>query len=77
MSGRLLQIRVNGEPRSLPVADVAELLRELGHLREARGVAVAINGAGEVAGAILYLASFDASFITGAALAVDGGSSAG
>ena len=36
-----------------------------------------IGTAGEVATAILYLASPDAGFITGAALAIDGGLTAG
>ena len=36
-----------------------------------------IGTAAEVAAAILYLASSDAGFITGAALAIDGGATAG
>ena len=36
-----------------------------------------IGSPGEIASAVLYLASYDARFITGAALAIDGGTTAG
>lgn len=38
-----LRIHVNGEPRAVAVADLAGLMRELGHADTARGLAVAIN----------------------------------
>lgn len=39
------EIRVNGEPETLDVASVDELLRAQGIDPEAKGVAVALNGA--------------------------------
>jgi NAD(P)-dependent dehydrogenase (short-subunit alcohol dehydrogenase family) len=65
------KVLITGASRGIGFATAQEFL--------ALGARVAINGRSEqsVATAIAYLASDDARFITGVALPMDGGSSAG